>query len=357
MAIKFSIFILLFILSYEENEIIRIPYFAKDEEIISTKLGYIYYKEKMIEPLYEYKTCYVVDYQYLAQYYSNSTQKFINLTYLGRKALTSVVIMKKNYRIEFYQMLCNTLFEEKYINKSIISIGPDENNEAFVFFGGMPQNLIENHQKYIFKSYYSHNISNINISDMNFVFNDGKEINIKLNDLNVSNNNRTIFQIREDKSGMIILPKKIYESFFKEYEDYLELSKNKKYLKNNYFLSFKIGDKLINIKYDGDIYKLISRSYTELLMPEKDFMLGNDFLELFDYREYNFIRKEFIGYLKKDKNYTIEINEINKNIIIKSDVKFDFILLFVFIMLSIIAFVKNYHKYKNIEYYNYYYNI
>ena len=96
----------------------------------------------MITPPYEYKTSYMVDYQYLAQYYSNSTSKFINLTYLERKALTLFDIMKRNCRIEFYHMLCNTLFEEKYINASIISIGPDENNETFVFFGGTPQNLI-----------------------------------------------------------------------------------------------------------------------------------------------------------------------------------------------------------------------
>lgn len=85
MDFKFSIFILLFIFSYQEDEIIRIPYNSKDNEIISTKLGDIYYKEKVIEPLYEYKTAYTIDYQYIAQYYSKSIYKFLNLTYLEKK--------------------------------------------------------------------------------------------------------------------------------------------------------------------------------------------------------------------------------------------------------------------------------
>ena len=85
-----------------------------------------------------------------------------------------------------------------------------------------------------------------------------------------------------------------------------------------------------------------------------NFIFGNEFFNLFDFKEFNLENGEINLYF--DKNINLIINDYKENKIVIIISKFNIMILFSFIIVFIIIYIlKKYHKNKKIEYFKYYF--
>lgn len=347
MKFKFFIFLLLlFSLSLEDNEIIQIPYGLKEFDNILSRYGTISSKLILAEftPTYnDWRDLSPNTIQYNLININNS-HLFTSYYFQNYQIYNDSISIKVNEKIFnkywkdnnllFISFICEVLFRTKYIDKFIYSIGKNENNEKYTFFGGVPENLVNNlnictlgHN--IFKN--ENIIFTVKISDIKFEFNDGNTLNIKLyKDL-------ALFDLNEDIDSMICLSESYYNEFYKEYEQYTKHNEFK-----HFSISFQIDDKrFILNETKGNPFDYIN-------ICER-FFLGKKFLGLFDYREYNLETKEVHLYLNKNKKYLVD-----DKIVLKSSLCPHILLFSFFILLNLFTFVKIYRKNKGVEFYYYY---
>ena len=346
----------LFSLSFEDNEIIRIPYGLKEFANIKTKYGPISSTITLMENTPTYNDwrdispntiCYMLrNINNCQLFYSNYFHNYQNVNNSISIKINENLFEKhwKNNDIIFNSFICESLFRTEYIDNYIYSIGKNENNEKYTFFGGTPDNLVNKLSNYTFgKSVLKNDMITFNVivSNMNFEMADGNNLHLKLYEKRPST-----FELSEHIDTMICISKGYYDDFYKEYENYL---------KNNDFkgfsLSFNIEDKIFKLsEMNGNPFNYISLC--------KEFVLGKKFLELFDYREYNLETKKVNLYLDKNKKYILEKED--KKELIYSNCNIDIILFIIFMSLTLITFAKSYAKNNSIEFYyhdKYYLNI
>ena len=359
------IIIIYIIKSHDENSIIRIPNKEGIFKNITTKNGFINYKFYCRN---DDEICSMLYITYIIEGIKN-----INLIKLKDKPLISKfniqgknndtlqLIFFNEERDIYNPLFCEIFYKTKYINKMTYSIGKNEDNQPYKFFGGTPKNLIKNLNKFTFYT------------------NSSKIINIKI-EFNVKNSNETKYiinnfdndfvEFREDEYSLICLPENILYQFknlflynFEEciynYKIFNSLGTYKiKRKDKNIFpnISFNIDSKIFNLNKenafwynyeDESLYFFINKS------PCDNIVFGLKFLELFNFREFNLENGEINLYLDKKKNYMVEKGD--RKIILNSCI-------FIIIILSFLLFSftltkgKNYYKNKKLEYYNYYYD-
>ena len=345
----FSFLILfLFSISFEEDEIIRIPYGLKEFENVKTKNGPISSKIIFMEntPTFnDWRDISPHTIRYIIQNIKNSELFSSNYFYNYQNLNNSIFIdinekifntYWKDNDLIIISFICESLFRTKYIDNYIYSIGKDENNEKYTFFGGTPEHLINNLNNYTFgKSMIKNEMISFHavISNITFEMADGKKLNLKLNEKFEST-----FEFSEELDAMLCVSKNYYDDFYKEYENYL---KNINY--KGFSLSFNIDDKIFNLS------NLNGNSFDYITLCNR-FILGKKFFELFDYREYNLETKKVNLYLNENKKYIFEKKD-DKNKIINSNCKIDIILFCIFMSLTLITFAKSYTKNNGIEFY------
>ena len=357
------IFILFFSLSYEENSIIQIPNIKqriiKD---IKTKNGLIDYGFNVI--IEETGLCYPY---FFSQCYISKINN-LKLFKLPEKTKEREYILNKKELIiklegiindECNPLICEVLYKTKYINNYIYSIGKNELNESYKFFGGTPKKLVKNYNKFIFQKYDL-------ISEIKIKFNNGNNSLIKVS------LEESFYEINEGKNHLICFPEKV----FKEMKKLVFNNYNvERYNFDFYFfiyiysllneqknlfpeISFKIGNNIFTLNKDNAFLKGKNDTHYKLFINSffcDKFIFGMDFLDLFDFKEFNLETKEVYLYLDKNKNYLIKEKEDNKDFL-KSNLNI-WILFYFLIALIILSLFKKYHKNKRIEYYNIYYDI
>ena len=353
------VFLICDIISIEENDIIKIPNKEGIHKNIKTKNGPInfgfYYRDDFCSILYI---------KYIIEGIKN-----LNVLKLQGKPLISKFNIYENENLEmiyyneerdkFSPLICEIFYKTKYIDKMIYSIGKDEDNESYKFFGGTPLNLIQNLNKFNFHK------NTDKIQEIKIQFYNGTNYVIDKFD-------NELIEFREDEYSLLCLPENILNKFrnlfLKDFEETIynykifnslttyKINKHLKYLFPN--ISFTIGNKIFNLnkenafstKYDlDDDYFFIIRT------PCDKLIFGLKFLELFNFREFNLETGEISLYLDKYSNVMLEKEE-NKKTILNSSICFIIIFISIFFVSLILTKAKNYYKNKKIEYYNYYYN-
>ena len=254
---------------------------------------------------------------------------------------------------KYTNVICKLLYQTQYINKKIYSIG-NLNNNIYKFFGGMPDNIIKVKQlnKYSFNK-------NDKVSEVIIGFSNGDNNIYKVNKL---------VEIKESYSLIVCFPD--IPSIFKHYEKFehfegiydryilYKLSDKQQIEFAN--ISFKIGNKTINLDKDKLVFD--SRNGYYLYISQitcNNFVFGKKFLDLIDFREFNLETGEINLYVNK-RNSIIKEDKENKKIILNSSFNKIYLIIIIFsftIFMMSITIVKNFHKKKKIEYFNNYYNI
>ena len=349
--------------SFEENSIIRIPNKEGSFKNISTKNGFINYL------FYHRNSEDICNMIYIT--YTLGRIKNLNLFKLPQKTINnefnkygnnndSLEIIYYNEETDTHNpLLCEIFYKTKYIDKMIYSFGRNEYREPYKFFGGTPQNVTKNLNKFT--------LNTKEISEIKIEFVNGTNYII-----NGFNNNQVEF--KEDESSMLCLPENILNKFqklflnqfkesiynFKLFEGsgVYKLKKGQKALFPN--INFKIGNKILILNQENslwpnyindDIYLFINNR------PCNNFIFGLKFLSLFDVSEFNLDSGEINLYLNKNKNFIVEEKEKYKNENLKSHIHIIIIIFSIFIFSVILTYSKTYYKNKKIEYYNYYYEI
>ena len=244
----------------------------------------------------------------------------------------------------------------------IYSIGNNENKEPYIFFGGTPNELINNLNKYTFI-----NKTNI-VSEIKMEFTNGSNYKINIDEKD------GFFKLGNDYNLMLCLPsniKTIFDNiilknyheadYFYYYSIYRVYDMNEQQKKEFPNLSFKVGNKIIIINKDKIIsnYEKYGKKYDLFIsyFNCENIIFGKQFFELFDIYEFNLEKEEINFYINKNKTNVIEeIN--NKEVKLNYNNNYIIIFLFYFIFVSVILIIiKKAHKNKIIEYYNYYYEI
>ena len=370
MKISFTFILTLFYFTYsyeenEENSIIKIPNKDGRFKNITTKNGFINYS--FISRSDE-NICNMVYITYVLEGIKNLNlfqlpNKTLNFEYniYGKNKDNLELIFLNEEKDIYNPLLCEIFYKTKYIDKMVYSLGKNIFNQPFKFFGGTPHEISKNLNKFTFN-----NITN-KITEIKIELNNGSNYII-------NNINNELVEFKQDEFSMICLPEdillKLKNIFLNKYEEctynYKLFSSISAYKLNNkqknlYFpeISFKIGNKFFILNKENaffpnyeqeNIYLFINRS------PCRNFIFGQKFFELFDVSEYNLETGEINLYLNKKKNYIIDETE-NKKIIINYNFHFIITIIFFFIFLMILTLMKNYYKNKNIEYYDYYFNI
>ena len=358
MKLYLIIFLIYDIISIEENNIIRIPNKEGIFKNINTKNGLInfgfYYSDDFCSILYI---------KYIIEGIKN-----LNLIKESEKALASKFNIYDNENLEmiyyneerdkFSPLICEIFYKTKYIDNMIYSIGNNEDNESYKFFGGTPINLIENLNKFSFHK------NKDKISEINIGFNNGTNYLI-------NNFDNDLVEFREDEYSLLCLPENILNKFknlfLKNFEETIynykifyrlasyKINKKQKDLFPN--ISFTIGNKIFNLNPENAFstkYNLDDDFFFIIRTPCDKIIFGLKFLELFNFREFNLETGEINLYLDKNKNFFIEKEENKK--IFNSSICFIIIIISIFLLSLILTKAKNYYKNKKIEYYNYYYN-
>ena len=335
------------IISIEENNIIRIPNKEGIFKNIKTKYEPInfgfYFGDDFCSILYiKYKI---------------EGLKNLNLINLSGKSLISKINIYDNNALEmiyyneerdkFSPLICEIFYITKYIDKMIYSIGNNENNESYKFFGGTPINLVENLNKFSFHK------NKDKIYEIKIEFNNGTNYLI-------NNFDNELIEFREDEYSLLCLPENILNKFknlflndfeetiynykiFYRLETY-KINKKQKYLFPN--ISFIIGDKIFNLNRENAFstkYNLEDDFFFIIRTPCDKIIFGLKFLELFNFREFNLETGEINLYLEKNKNFLIEKKE-NKKIIYKSSFCFIIIIISIFFASLILTKAKNYYN-------------
>lgn len=249
-----------------DNEIIGIPPLKFDSEFtIITKNGLInYYLGKSLigsyseNMMYFIADCWIVNYRFenwknleLSQNILKHKEKNgIHYEISGeKKDKIYLELHARKELINHYKIICELLYSTKYINKLIVTVVSnitDIDNMQYKYFGGTPQKLVENLDKYTF------NTNNI-ISEIEFSFN-YNTYNIKSNS---TENNKVEFN---DDSHLICFSKSIFNN--------LEKLLFKYYNKTTYYY---------DIEYDeNEIYDL-NEKQKDLFPSEIKFKINNKF--------------------------------------------------------------------------------
>jgi len=346
---------------YEENHycktyhsnyysIIRIPKKPLLDEIILTKYGEIKYSvsnninNEDKSNIFNYEYCFE-GIKHLNLFISNS----LDFKKYNDDKICFVNFLKDD-PIRFTKDICELLYSTKYIEKKIYSIGKNKQNR---FFGGTPQNLINHLNRFT--------LNKTNKIDQIII-----EFNNESNYLINVNEDESLIEYVQNYNYMICLPLNVFYIFenvlFKNYNknDYVDFFKLNIYQlkdeQNNLFpnISFKIGNKILKITKDF-LYISINKKYH--LFNEyrcNNFIFGNEFFNLFDFKEFNLENGEINLYF--DKNINLIINDYKENKIVIIISKFNIMILFSFIIVFIIIYIlKKYHKNKKIEYFKYYF--
>lgn len=358
MKLYLIIFLICNIISIEENNIIRIPNKEGIFKNINTKNGPInfgfYYGDDFCSILYI---------KYIIEGLKN-----LNLLKTSGKTLMSKFNINDNGNLEmiyyneerdkFSPLICEIFYITKYIDKMFYSIGNNEDNESYKFFGGTPINLVENLNKFSFHK------NTDKISEIKIEFNNGT-------DYLINNFDNELVEFREDEYSLLCLPENILNQFknlflnnFEEtiynYKIFYRLTTYKINEKQKELfpkISFRIGNKIFNLNRKNAFstkYNLEDDNYFIIRTPCDKIIFGLKFLELFNFREFNLETGEINLYLDKSKNFLVEKEENNKTIY-KSSICFIIIIISIFFVSLILTKAKNYYKNKKIEYYNYYY--
>ena len=327
MMTKIIIFILFLLIQYgvkANNEIIRIQLNNVTYQNIQTKYGIIDYQfyfsqeEGSQYPLLlsEYI---IKNIKNLSLY--NQKDKYIYI--LGKNKDIAKLSFDTDVAAELAdhnEVLCELFYQTKYINKKILSIGRNEQGELYKFYGGTPQNLIMNLNKYTFK------IDDA-ISEIEVYFDWKKTNNIYNIKLNSTEHNKIEFK---DDTHLNCLSHEIfsklqnllfykylkcehtYDSNFNKYQmfDITDIDKN-----SFPEIKFKIGNKIITLDknilifQDKIKYERIKNSeiqnHNYLFIknsPCDKNIFGLKFLKQFNIREYNLETKELNLYLRKNNN-------------------------------------------------------
>ena len=375
MMTKIIIFILFLLIQYgvkANNEIIRIPLNNVTYQNIQTKYGIIDYQ-------FYFSQEEGAQYPLLLSEYIIKNIKNLSLYDQKKKY---IYIFGKNKDIaklsfdtdvaaelaDHNQILCELFYQTKYINKKILSIGRNEQGELYKFYGGTPQNLIMNLNKYTFK------IDDV-ISEIEVYFDWKKTNNIYNIKLNSTEHNKIEFK---DDTRLNCLSHEIfsilqnllfykylkcehtYNSNFNKYQmfDITDIDKN-----SFPEIKFKMGNKTIildknNLIFQDKIkYERIKNSeiqnHNYLFIknsPCDKNIFGLKFLKQFNIREYNLETKELNLYLGKNNNL---IKDENETILKFNSYSYvSFFILFLIIIVTIIKFYINVNKIK----YNIYLN-
>ena len=146
--IKIILFLLIQCGGKYNNEIIRIPLNNETVQNIQTKYGFINYQFYISqEEGHQYPLL-------LSEYIIKNIQN-LNLYDQKKKYIYIFGNNKDIAKLSFdtdvaselinhNKILCELLYQTKYINKKILSIGKSEQEELYKYFGGTPQNLIMN---------------------------------------------------------------------------------------------------------------------------------------------------------------------------------------------------------------------
>jgi len=360
--------------------IIRIPLNNLTEQNIPTKYGIINYhyyisqEEGKILP-YLINEYFIKNIKNLHLYNQKTTYIYI----LGKNKDIAKLSFDTDIAGELDEqniILCELFYQTKYIDKKILSIGKNEQEEFFKFYGGTPLNLITNLNKYTF------NINDNTISEVEFYFEWKKRnnrYNIRFNSSN--NSNKIIFK---DDSHLICLSHEIFSEFqnllFYKYikcEYRYDYDYNKYQLfdlsdiNTNFFpeIKFKIGNKTITFNKNNLIHQdrktivkgvnnIKEKSHNYLFIkntPCNKNIFGLKFLEEFNMREYDIDKKELNLYLSKDKNLIREENDALLQL--NSITNIFFIILLFLVLITIIMLNFNYSKNKHNIYFNNYIEI
>lgn len=259
--LSIPILILLFKINiFKANNIIQIPKKEGHFKNISTKYGYINYHfyAEVIEVI---KWPFVIDNIIIEGIKNLSLVNFSN--YIYYPSIEIYGINKDNLKMVFggpeidifSPIICKLFYETNYIDKMIYSIGKNENNEFYKFFGGTPQNLTKNLNVFNFSN--KTKLSEIKIELNNATF------------LTLNINKNITFEISDIPDSSFCLPYEVFDTFrnlfIKNAEEYKKHKKGTFYKttslyslnetqKNNFLINsitFKIGNKNIKLNQNN----------------------------------------------------------------------------------------------------------
>ena len=269
------------------------------------------------------------------------------------------------------RIICELFYQTKYIDKKIFSISNNLENKSYKYFGGTPQNLIENLNQFTF-------FTNDSISEIELISNDKKNHKIKINS---TMNNKIEFN---DDDYMVCFSHDIFSELknilFNHYRDTFFFIYKTKYIQYQIFdldeeqkknfpeIKIKIGNKIISLNKNDLIREdnyIDLKGYDDLhnylfikSSPCDNNIFGLKFLEKFEMREYNLETKEINLYLSKNKS--LIKNENSNSLALNSyGINLTFISLYFLVIIFIIMLsIRNSHNNKYYQYFiSYHYNM
>jgi len=358
----------LFILSYNEDEILRIPLIKHSEVCFRTKYSPIFYfiNKYDFDNIGFYNPTYI-DYKFeniknLELLYQNLSKQIVIEPEKEIATITFEGIRERDFH---NKNICELFYQTKYIDKKVFSLGKNLGNEPYKYFGGTPKEIKEHTNKFSF------DINNNSISEIKIIFNDKNKDTMKINPIK---NNKVEFI---DDPYLICLTPEVLNEFKKlflnqyeqyEYTDYdFEIKCRYRYkiykltpeqINSIPEIKFKIGNITISLNKEDLVYEVINYEILKLLFIENtpcdNFVFGSKFLEKFQIREYDLETNEFNLYLDKNKSLLTIENETNLKLNSYSYNSLTFVILLFMVLSTIFIYFINYPKFKNNEYLNYY---
>lgn len=175
-------------------------------------------------------------------------------------------------------LICDVLYGTNYINKKVYSIGYNQNNELYKYFGGTPKSIVKDLKQFVFTKY---EIPEINLISKEGLIYYNPEDRIEFSD-KIENNCASFTTLNEFR-----------DLFF-----------------DIVILRMKIGDNVITLKVKNENpvkQENNSIEYNFSNCPCKKWVLGLRFLELVNVREFDLKTGEVTLYLNNDNNL-IETN-------------------------------------------------
>ena len=354
---KFQLFLFFvlfnFIFSFDEGNIIKLPNKKGEYKNIPTRKGYINYQFDISSG-----EEFMASFQYAEYIFKgikiNNNSETIRLGYPYSETDSG------------NEKICRMFYEYNYIDNLIYAI-----DSKYKYFGGLPIHKDSSFEKFTFNNKIE------NVTEIKIELNNGTKF-VKNIDYN--------FEITEEKIGLVYMPKEIfsflYDLFLKDYkiekhvrsymyypEDnevkmdiidsdniFIVNNKQKKLFPN---IWFKIGNK----KFLFNAYSAIHEERLYIIKGYNSFVFGQDFLQIFDIREFNITSGEINLYTNNIKPH-IKIVEEKNNLKKKNNKEqgLSFISYAIIIFISVITittlyFHRKYNKKIKIDYYNYYYNV
>ena len=357
--IIFLLFLL--ILSYNEDEILRIPLIKHSEVCFRTKYSPIFYfiNKYDFDNIGFYNPTYI-DYKFeniknLELLHQNLSKQIV---IEPEKEIATITFEDIRERDFHNKNICELFYQTKYINKKIFSLGKNLENKAYKYFGGTPKEIKEHTNKFTF------DMNNNAISEIKIIFNDKNKDTMKINPIK---NNKVEFL---DDPYLICLTPEVLNEFKKlflnKYEQYTYTESNyeiKCHFKYKVYklisdqiktipeIKFKIGNITISLNKDDLVYKIyegegLSFKILELLFiqntPCDNITFGFKFLEKFLLREYDLENNEFNLYLDKNKNLLSKENKTNLKFNSYSDTSLTFVILLFMVSSTIFIYFINY---------------